>query len=1234
MCSIDSRRIWMAGLLLVVAVACGSTGAWAQTISGVIAGVVKDPQGVALPAVSVTVTNLATGRSYAGSTDDAGYYRISEVPPGVYEVQAELGGFQTEKHTQVRVHVNRVTQEEFTLQIPPKVEVLEVTSRAPMNDVTSATLSLSFPDRQVTELPILSRDINNLALLSPGVSSVRTFSFASTLVPFAVNGSRGRDNNFIIDSVDNNEPLFGGAATQFTNTDIFTEYTILTHQMKAEFGRNSGATVNIITKSGSNRLHGSLFWFTSQDELNARSQVEETAFLEQPTQFYENQIGATLGGALKKDKTFYFLSYQWVQSRTNLSNVLPVLSNLPTGAGLATLAGLAQTPALQAFLGLSSVSQIPIGSFPCFGEPPPTNFNATNPCRVLSAPVSVDTDGDLSLDTPVDFNVFLVPDGNLFDVRDHQFSLRLDHRIGATDDFYGRFLFDDIRRPAVPLAPAGDAACSDQGLLPDWRLFNLSRTQSLLLNERHYWVNTLNEFRFSFTRISTQIGAFALPETVREGQAAATIAEFFGGFDPFQQLFVAAGQRITLGRDSRPGRTNSNIYQIQDNLTLNRGRHSLKAGVNIVRTQSNIRSVPSDLGQYFFGVEGASFGFSDFINEPTTAPTRALAAFQRFPNVLSDSSGNITGQGQDVLPLRGFDQFYFFQDDIRLRPNLTVSLGVRYERYSQPINRIRRLNPRGPQVSADNNNLAPRLGFAWAPWGRTTVRGGYSLFYNPMVLNIPLLIWQSGPVSPFVVTDALFFSLAQPSGVFPQAPMAVSDVDVSVSGCSNFLLRASPGTVPLINCSNQNTVASNLKNPYVQQFSFGVQQALLSDLLLELNYVGSIGTQLYQRADENPFGGWDLACAAVVRGLTGAPVGFCLNARDNDTRGGVTRVTNGARSNYHSLQASLNRRLTRTRAGDLTFTAAYTWSHMIDNASEIFGPGVRLLPGAIDEVVREADALESVEAITPLAADPNNTLRGERGDSSFDRRHHFAASFLWEPLPQKGFWLGGWQINGILSAQSGQPFTPVNTVPFGRCRDYNGDGRLTNDRPAVGDPSAPATSVALMVDAVCINPALGYINLAGTLIDPATARFVQVPLGATPGAAFTFTDPTSGELRSFVAGSVGRNILTGPNLVNFDLAIFKNFRWGEGKTIQFRWEIYNLFNRSNPGNAIGNVFATDAQAAPAFAFAPRATAAAVTGVIPENALDALDAFGERLFLSTSSMNTGNRRMQIGIKFIF
>jgi hypothetical protein len=1210
---------------IVFALLAGVSSLTAQTISGVIAGRVRDIQGKGMGAVSINVRNPATGRSYVTSTDTEGYFRIPEIPPGEYEVVAENAGYQSVKHTPVPVSVNRVTNEDFVLKLAAETVTIEVrASTSPMTDPTGPTIAASFPEREVRELPILTRDINNLGLLAPGILSVRTFSFGSTLVPFSSNGSRGRDNNFIIDSVDNNEPLFGGAATQFSNTDIFVEYTILTNQQKAEFGRNSGATVNAITKSGSNRFGGSLFWFGQHDSLDARSQVEKAALLNAPARYYENQIGATLGGPLVKDKTFFFLSYQWDRTRNNLSNVFPVIGTYPTAAGLAALRGGPQSPALLTLLQSPSVGVIPGLTAPCFNQLPPapaTGFNTTNPCRAAT--------NVLVGSTNVPFATFLVPDGNAYDVKDNQLSGRLDHRLSNSSDLYARYLFDELRTPRFPLSSAGDSAFSDLGLFPDYRMLVRQRSQSFLLDHRYYWQRALNEFRFSFSRISSGTGAFQMPERALNAQAAATVADNFGGFGTFQPLFSSAGTRFTIGRDSTPTQLSSNIFQFQENFSYNRGNHSLKFGVNFVRIQSNILSNPSDLGQYFFGDLGIP-GLNRFVSEPGFGTTNALFVFQRLTNLISDpNTGLITGQGDPKLRLREFDHFYFWQDDWRATSNLTISFGVRYENFGQPTNGIADVNRRVSRVRRDDNNVAPRLGFAWAPFSKTVFRGGYALMYNPMVLNIPLLVWQSGPVSPFFVASTFpGLTLLTPSGSYPSQPFSPSRLNVTVSGCSTPQQRAAAGTVPLINCSTQNTVDSKLVNPYVHNVSFGMQQGLTNNLLFEIGYVGSRGIKLFQRTDENPYTGWNTACTAIS-----GPASACIGNRKlpGNAVGAIKKVGNGGISTYHSLQATLGRRLTSIGAmGSFAFTLAYTWSHNIDNASEIFGPSVRVVPASLNANFNNVliGDLEGAEAISPFAQDPNN-LHPERANSSFDRRHRFVSSYLWEMGHSRNVIVGGWQFSGVVTWQTGQFFTPLNGGPLSSCTDPGGYGRVSTARPAIGSASAALNTVALLADPNCTNTALGYVDPTGAAINPASVRFVQVPLGVKPGQSFTVGGTT------FFAGSAGRNILVGPGIVNWDFALTKNFRWGENKNIQFRWEVYDLLNHRNPGNPIGNVFTTDAQASPAFAFSPRRTPSGVTGVIPENTIDARDPItGLSTFLSKQFMNTSSRRMQFVLKFIF
>jgi hypothetical protein len=1259
-------RLKAAILALVLTLFClAAIPTRAQSISGVVAGSVRDQQNQPLPGATITVANRETGRAYLASSDENGHYRVPEISPGSYDVTVQFPGMQTMKHVEVVVAVDEVTLEDFSMKIASKETTVEVKSTAPTTDTTDATLRYDFSTAQIQNLPILTRDINNLALLAPGTVSVRTFSFASTLVPFSTNGSRGRDNNFIIDSVDNNEPLFGGAATQFTNTDVFAEFTILTHQEDAEFGRNSGATVNVITKSGSNNLHGSGFWFGQDGIFNALNRAEKAAQLTSTPTSYENQAGATLGGPIKKDRSFYFLSYQWDRARDDLSRVFPVLSTLPdsSATGLGKLKSLPSTATLAAYLATPSVTTVQSQGGTCFTSPAPAGFNSTNPCL----PTQPAVDG-------VTYNVYNVPRANVFDVRDNEASGRVDQKVGNRNDIYGRYLFDDLQTPNVPLSTAGDTAFSDLGLLPDARLLTRQRTQSAVIDHRFYGVKYLNELRFAYSRIAQGIGAFDEPVSVRNSQPAVTVEDEFSadGFGVYSNNFPSAGNRFTIGQNSTPSTFRSNIYQIQDNFSLIHGRNNFKFGADFVRTDSGLSSLSSNLGQYVFGLLGGSCDVAGAIGPGCTggSPCTTNPEFCGFTDFVNNTPGTATvtfqrlTRGKGSLALRTYDEAVFFQDTVQLTHSLSVDAGIRYELFGSPINDLHNLYPTyAPSVDSYKKNFGPRFGFAWSPVQNVVVRGGYGIQYNPVIFDIALSMWQSGPISPLVVTTSAAGAgsigepktIAQPTGTFPNAPLTTAALSVGVKSCGPDVNGTTPalgvtiaGSVPLGNCSSEFTVANTLRNPYVQNYSLGLQWEFKPSWLVEISGVGSKGTQLYLRQDQNPLGGWATNASGQPTNTTLCPTLAvnnlgCLNPRLDATHGDITAVTNAGDSTYNALQASLTKRYERSRAGDFTFTTSYTWSHMIDNASEIFGPTVQFLSAFVGAnavqndflssfyLSPQAQGLQSIEAITPFAENPSN-IKAEKASSSFDRRQRLSSSYLWEPFPTRGLALGGWQLNGIVSYQSGQPFSPLNAVPTGLCADANGDGILTNDRPAIGNPRAPLTSVALLTSTGCaIPPGPNGLTVANYSMDPANAHFVQTPLGLKPGQSFSVGS------EQYKAESAGRNILFGPNLVEWDAALMKNFHFGESKVLQFRWEVYDALNHANPGFAIGNVFASNAQPTPAYAFSPSRTPASVTGVIPENAIDASVLTGtvrKNSFLTTQFMNTSSRTMQFGIKFTF
>jgi Carboxypeptidase regulatory-like domain len=1192
---------------------CLLAPAWGQGIGGSIAGRVKDQRGDPVQAAFVQLVNTASQQIRAVSTDGEGRYEAREMPPGSYEVTIVKGGFNTARVSNIQLSVTEVLQlEDVTLGVAPVgSETVEVQSAASyLVEASSATESTAFSHAQIRELPILTRDVNNLSLLAPGVVSSNTFSFASTLVPFAVNGSRGRDVNFIIDSVDNNEPLFGGAATQFTNTDLFAEYRILTSQYKAEFGRNSGGVVNMITRRGGNTWHGSAFWFAQNDALNATNLGERMAGLTQPAPLKENVLGAAVGGPIKKDSTWFFASYQGDWLRNDLTSLYPQIATLPTVDGLNALSLMPQTRTLAAFLNNPTVGSLPVAAAPCVNFI--TAMPASNPCTVGS--VSLNGRG-------VNFGTYLVPDAGVFDVHDHQLSYRLDHRLTQKDDLSARYLVDDLWTPRDAGASPMRVGFFDVGLLPGFSDVLAQRTQNAGVFWTHAWSHALHELRLSYSRNASQFGDLTQNESARETLPAVTVFDDFAlGTAPggtksatgnFFSAFPTAGSVFTLGLDSRPAQIRSNLYQVQDNFSYSGGRQSLKFGANLVRTISNIRDISSDLGEYFYFDTGTKTGFQTFTDNDR------VFALQVFPN--------FGGRGGEVLPLRVFSQFYFAEDDIRWKRWLTVSLGLRYENFGQAVNRIAELNPNfGPKISPDNKDFGPRVGLAMALGSYTALRAGYGIYYNPTPYNIALAAWRSGRVSPFIA--------GTPSNVYPQPPFNAADVLTRFTDCESQIPTSGPGPT-YADCTNQDAIAASLRQPLSQTLTMSLQRQIGQDVLFEVGYSGNVSTQLYERLNSNPRTGW-----RILKPCPAPPDGCAVaKARRNPNRREITTVGNGARSSYHSLQASMTKRYARPGFfHGLALTASYTWSHMIDTSSEIFGPDVRRVR-SFRTIRQEAG---TVEVITPFAQDPDNPHVAERGNSSFDRRHRGALSFLWSlPEPAPGgarALLRGWQLGGVLTAQTGQPFSPINS--YGACTDANGDGTLSNDRPSLGNVSAPLNSVALVADPRCVSIApttqfpTGYKDASGNSIDPATAHFVQVPLGLTPGTPFTVGAKT------FVAGNVGRNTLMGPRIINLDFSLLKNFHVGERASLQLRLEVYDLLNKANAGIPIGNVFSAGAQSAPALAFgsvAPSPTPARVTGLIPENTLDAFDAVsGGPLFLSQRFMNTSSRRIQAAVKFIF
>jgi hypothetical protein len=1228
--------------ILLLLAACVSLPRYAdaQSIGGTIFGLVKDPTGP-VPQAEVRITNIATGQSRFWLTDDQGRYELREVPPGFYELKVAKDGYRTFSTPPSKsLHLTlaqAASVEDITLSVAP-VEETRVEVKAvdvAMTNSNTPTLGTAFDENQVHALPFSARDVNNLGPLAPGVVSASTFNVANTLVAFAVNGSRGRDNNFIIDSVDNNDPLFGGAATQFTNNEVFDEFHILTGQFQAEYGRNSGSIVNVVTKQGGRDFHGSVLWVGQNDGANAMTKVEKQSGLIKPARFYENQLGATLSGPIKRNSAWFFLSYQWDRSRNDLSSEYPVVSTLPTPQGLAMLQAInagnpdfgKPSPSLAALLNDPLVNKIPTLSIPC-NIPSPKSQSALEPASVLNA-LNPCTTGFALIDISpslIPTGTYLIPEVNVTDLRDHEAFARIDQQVGVRNNFFFRYFFDDFRTPLAPSDSPAEIGLFYDGLLPEWRTILAERPQNFGSAWTHSSTSALNELRFAYSRVSSTTGALNSPT---QDTPAITISHLTG-LSPATGV-PGNGQDITLGRDSQPARFNNNVYQLQENYSFVHGIHSLKFGANLNVTISDLNEVSGDLGQYFYQL-GDTF------------ENAAASASLRF--------GNLGGRGGQVLPLREIAQFYFAQDDLRVSSNLTINIGLRYENYSSAFNavvdRSASSSSSPPRIDRINTNFAPRLGFAWGLGQRTVIRGGYGIFYNPTFLDIALLAWQSSPISPFFLTglnvanplgEPFFFPL---TNQYPKPPFVGNESngpDNPVTCQEAFLQPGSIGATPA-DCATQNTVSSNLRNPFVHDASLGIQRQVSRDFAMEASYFGSRGTRLFQRLDINP--------ASVTAGSSCG--GVCLPIRPDPNRGIITEVNNGAFSIYNALQLSGTKRFRGGSFWDgLSLSSAYTWSHMIDNASEVFGSGIlqRLSPPSASGP-GNFGALEATEPIddpTPFSQNPANTRDGEKGNSSFDHRHRFTLDFVWTlptPSGKTRALLGNWQVAGVFTAQSGQPFSPLNSSGTNSgCSVPGVTGPLSYQRPNIGNPQAPENTVALLNNLACADPhsadpeiaqlalndpivpgAGPYIDPSGKTVDPSTVRFVQVGFGEF--------------------GNAGRNILTGPASANLDAALSKSISLGERVKVKLTAQAFDVLNRQNPGPFAGNPFIASAQPVSSTVFDPIgavATPARVSGLTPENSIDAgfqrmTVATTGVTFLNNHYLTTSSRRVEWSVRFSF
>jgi hypothetical protein len=1134
---------------------------------GEIKGSVVDSAGAAVPGATVEVTNETTGEKRTVTTTDNGTYTVTKLIPGSYTVAASQTNFATATTQKVVVSVSFSTPVDLMLNPAGGENVVNVSGgdAATQLNTSDQQLSTIIDSKKLLELPLLGRDPNALILLAPGSTQTD-----SGLGGFSVNGQRERNNNFRVDGADNNDTdvpgIPGGLATP--NIDATQEFRVITSNFNAEYGRNSGATILIATKNGTNEFHGGAYIYYRSDRFSARDFFDVSGAAD-PLQ--RKQFGVSIGGPIKKDKAFFFFNYEgdrFVQG-SQQTRVVP---------SAAARLGILNTPAPAPNCDI------------CFGtldiRPAGVN-NGTgglpfNPAilQIINRLYPLGNAGDGPI--PGVFDTFKF--GFNFDQHVDTINTRVDYQISQKHTLVTSYGYNrgDFSLFADTFPGSGDGGDTPQ------------RSHVLQFSLVSSFSPTLiNEARFSYNKlfasfngpgdgkastsiddvIRTAFQANGLPVPVNLGQRNGAILNLGGGG------ISGLGGFDTQFRDS--GTTS-----IADSFTWIHGNHTMKFG-------GEYNWIHSDGPTNFGRSEGLNFNLPGIFGIPIVVDNMGNAvpldtgAGATINAYLSLLSGLVANQAQsqyfdkaggrrasDDRQFRVREWGLYWQDNWRVRPNFTLNFGMRYEEKGVPweVNGLLSnlvQDPSGPNPSAqgfefitvgkgsdhpdiglyedDKNNFAPRFGFNYSPdfktgWiakltggpTQTSIRGGYGVFYDRVFGNL----FSNARGNPPFEQDFNDFPGDTIENI-PRPPLQVSSRfvfgargDINNGPLLSPVIFARPGN---------NQFQSKFATPYTQSWNFGFQRQLGNAFLLEMDYVGNKGTDLLRVIDGN------MASIARVNAI------LHLNPAD-PTRAITTSLTTNivrgslhtaflqpalnvslGHSTYNALQSRITKTLTNSKYGLGYLQAAYTWGHAIDNAAD---PLVPSLPGNAERALPR-----DTSGFAGGFTDP------ERGSSGYDVRHRLVFNFVYElPFHRSGAWgkylLNGWTISGIEQVQSGSPYSI-----FANGADTQGTGLSARAYFATPGNALSPTSPDLQ------NPR--------TQVGPDRSMFVGPPCSATT--------PTNCVRLNGQQGNVPRGFLVGPAFHKTDFSIIKKIPITERYRFSIRADFFNAFNRVNFSLPVSNV---------------------------------------------------------------
>jgi len=1073
----DFRTIAILFLACVVLVRLTSVRACAQVAGATMTGTVSDLSGAVVPNAHVSIQSRATSQVRDVTTDAAGFYSVPNLLPGNYEVTVTAPGFSTQVRSGLTLTVGAQQLLNIRMQVGHVSQKVDVTGDAPAVQLASSDISGVVSQTAVVELPLNGRDWTQLATLQPGVNSVASIQADTGShdrvhrgygVQLAISGNRPQQNNYRIDGISVNDYTNGGPGSVEGSTlgvDAVEEFSVLTSNYSAEYGRTSGGVINAITKSGTNRFHGNAYEFLRNSALDARNYFSPP----KNPEFKRNQFGASLGGPIRRDRTFFFVDYEGLRQNQALSTLV----NVPS-------------PALRAGVLCSIPQPGTCSPHQVTGSPNPDP--ATGIDKAVLPFLGLWNLPNQGLLGNGDTGIYAFTAAHI--TSENFGTARVDHKISSKDSIFGSYEYD--------------AATSTQpDPVNDVLLGNTSGRTFVALEETHILnPQVINSLRFGFNRSFHTSGGIS---AINPLSASPALGDTPGADNP---LIDVTGLTSAQAGLNQLDKTNlyQNSFQEYDDLFVVKGIHSLKFGFAAERIQFNA----------FNYVPAADFPFGSIEAFLTNQPTSLQGAVPSTPFLHFGFRGTIFGG--------------YVQDDIRLRPTLTLNLGLRYEMSTVPSEVHGRLSTlRSPTDSIPHlgnglfqnptlRNFAPRVGFAWDPFGngRTAVRGGFGMFD---VLPLPFLLGQFGiNVAPFTGNGSV---VGLPPGSFP------------TQAFSTLVSQVGSGTG-----LEYPYVQPNPKRNYVMQWNLNLQRELTSNLTALVAYVGSRGVHQTFRADDINTTQPTLTSAGY---LWPSPIGSGRVLSPNVGRIDTMQWINN--SFFDALELQLTKRLSHS----FQLQGSYTWGRAIDQ-----GAGTV----ASDAFV---SAIPSLFYFLP---------KYRRGPADFNVTHNLTVNYIWR-IPSSSSLSGslawatrGWQLGGVFQIRTGLPFTPlIGGDPLGLLNSspFAYPDRLTG--PGCGKPVNPGNVT-------------NYINLncfALPMVTPAiSAQCVPFGFAPPPSPGQPPINPGIAGTCQNLLGNGGRNEVYGPGLMNLDFSVLKDNKITESVNLQFRAEFFNVLNHSNFNSPIAN----------------------------------------------------------------